>query len=431
MKRIKDEKRIKTPELRKRLAPGRIHWEDLGNGGHLGYRRGGGAGQWLGRAYLGDGQYRQEVIGGADDGEHLPDAVDIFDYFQARTRAHEWLRETKNKAKGLPAAGGDLTVLDALQSYVTWLEGRGGGRGIRSRVLSMIAPSLGDIQVRELRQTNVEQWLSDTAAAPARLRNKRNSEPRYADTDLADPEVVRRRRSNANRVLNILKAALNRCWRQGLVPSNEAWARIPPFRGAGASRVRYLLPDEALRLVRAAVVESPDFARLAQVALVSGGRYGELGRLRVEDFSAAAGTLHVRLSKSGKSRHVILGPEGVELLRGFCAGRRHHDLILTNNGGPWIRNAQVKPMKAACLRAGLKPMPFHCLRHSWASNAAMNGMALMLIAKNLGHSTTQMVEKHYAHLAKDYQAREISRLAPTFGFAPGKIAPISGDRRRA
>jgi integrase len=428
MKRIKDEKRIRTPELRTRLAPGRIHWEDLGNGGHLGYRRGGAAGQWLARVYR-DGRYRQEVIAGADDGDHLANGHDILDYFQARNRAHEWLRERKNEARGFPAAGADLTVRDALEAYANWLEGRGGGRDVRTRIAATIAPTLGGILVRELKQQQVEQWLADMAAKPARLRHKRGDGPRYADTNLADPEVQRRRRSSANRVLSILKAALNRCWRQGIVPNNEAWTRVAPFRGAVASRIRFLLPDEALRMIRAAMAESLDFARLAQVALVTGCRYGELGRLRVEDLNADAGTLHVRLSKSGKSRHVILGPEAVDILRGLTAGRHHDELILTNGGGPWIRNAQVKPMKAACRAAKIKPLPFHCLRHSWASNAAMNGMSMMLIARNLGHSTTQMVERHYAHLAKDYQAREISRLAPTFGFTPAKVTPIG--RRRA
>jgi hypothetical protein len=59
----------------------------------------------------------------------------------------------------------------------------------------------------------------------------------------------------------------------------------------------------------------------------------------------------------------------------------------------------------------------------------MNGMPLMLIARNLGHVSTVMVERFYAHLAQDYAAREISRLAPTFGFDAPKVAAIG--RRRA
>jgi integrase len=428
MKRIKDEKRIKTPELRARLAPGRIHWEDLGHQGHLGFRRSGATGQWLARFYAGMGKYRQDVIAGADDAEHAADGQAILDYFQARTRALAWVQEQRNETAGLPAAGADLTVTDALLAYATWLEGQGRGRDIRTRAMSMIAPTLGAVRVRELKQQQVEQWLADVAVKPVRLRQKCGGPVRYAEADLRDPELQRRRRASANRLLGVLKAGLNRCWRQGLVPSNEAWARVAPFRGVAASRVRYLLPDEAQRLIRAAAPESPDFARLAQVALVTGARYGELARARIEDFNGDAGTLLIRESKSGKSRHVILGSEGVELLRGLAAGR-HDELILTNNGGPWIRNAQTKPMKAACLRAGIKPLPFHCLRHSWASNAAMNGLSLPLIARNLGHSTTLMTERHYAHLAKDYAAREIARLAPSFGFDAPKVAPIG--RRRA
>ena len=34
----------------------------------------------------------------------------------------------------------------------------------------------------------------------------------------------------------------------------------------------------------------------------------------------------------------------------------------------------------------------------------MNGVPLIVVAKNLGHSDTRMVEKHYGHLAPSYVA---------------------------
>jgi len=37
-----------------------------------------------------------------------------------------------------------------------------------------------------------------------------------------------------------------------------------------------------------------------------------------------------------------------------------------------------------------------------------------VVATNLGHSDTRMVEKHYGHLAADYVAREIRKAAPRF-----------------
>ena len=58
-------------------------------------------------------------------------------------------------------------------------------------------------------------------------------------------------------------------------------------------------------------------------------------------------------------------------------------------------------MVEACARAKIKPaVGFHQLRHTWASLAVMNGVPLMVVARNLGHANTRMVEKHYGHLAE-------------------------------
>ena len=40
----------------------------------------------------------------------------------------------------------------------------------------------------------------------------------------------------------------------------------------------------------------------------------------------------------------------------------------------------------------------------WASHAVMNGVPLIVVAKNLGHSDTRMVERHYGHLAPSSMA---------------------------
>jgi len=60
-------------------------------------------------------------------------------------------------------------------------------------------------------------------------------------------------------------------------------------------------------------------------------------------------------------------------------------------------------MKEARARAKIAPaITFHILRHTWASLAVMAGVPLMVVAKNLGHSDTRMVEKHYGHLAPSF-----------------------------
>ena len=46
----------------------------------------------------------------------------------------------------------------------------------------------------------------------------------------------------------------------------------------------------------------------------------------------------------------------------------------------------------------------------------MGGVPLMVVARNLGHADTRMVEKHYGHLAPSFVAEAIRQNAPRFGF---------------
>jgi hypothetical protein len=60
-----------------------------------------------------------------------------------------------------------------------------------------------------------------------------------------------------------------------------------------------------------------------------------------------------------------------------------------------------------------------------ASHAVMNGVPLMVVARNLGHTDTRMVEKHYGHLAPSFIADAIRAGAPRFGAgADVKVVPI-------
>jgi integrase len=97
----------------------------------------------------------------------------------------------------------------------------------------------------------------------------------------------------------------------------------------------------------------------------------------------------------------------------------------------WAKSHQARPMREAVERAKIKPViGFHGLRHTWASLAVMAGMPLMVVARNLGHADTRMVERHYGHLAPSYIADAIRKSAPRFGFKPdGKIAAMARSRR--
>jgi hypothetical protein len=48
----------------------------------------------------------------------------------------------------------------------------------------------------------------------------------------------------------------------------------------------------------------------------------------------------------------------------------------------------------------------------------MAGAPLMVVARNLGHADTRMVERHYGHLAPSYISDAIRAAAPKFGIKP-------------
>jgi integrase len=165
---------------------------------------------------------------------------------------------------------------------------------------------------------------------------------------------------------------------------------------------------------------------MAQAALETGCRYGELCRLRVADFNPDSGTLAIQQSKSGRSRHVVLTDEGAAFFRQLVADRASDDLILRRaDGRAWRKANQDRFMAAACARAKIEPIGIHGLRHTWASLAVMAGVPLMVVAKNLGHADTSMVEKFYGHLAPSYIADAIRAGAPRFGFKPSStVTPL-------
>jgi len=162
--------------------------------------------------------------------------------------------------------------------------------------------------------------------------------------------------------------------------------------------------------------------------LATGARVSELTALRVGDFDADAATVTVRRAKNGRGRHIVLNHEGVVLFKSLAAGKAGDALLLVKgDGSPWGSQHQVSRMNAACARVRLEPaIGFHGLRHTYASHAIMNGTPLLVVARNLGHRDSRMVETHYGHLAASYVTDEIKKGAPKFGFEPDdSVVPLA------
>jgi integrase len=403
------DKILDSKEARRKLkARAKPYWRAIERGLHLGYRRRTTTGSWIARHYVGGQRYAEEQIGIADD---LTDAdgVAVLDYWQAVEAARD-----RMKARAAAAAGkiGPYTIDNAITAYVEFLKReRKSSYQVSVRAYAHILPSLGDVEVVKLTADGLRRWHSALAEQPARLRSRKGQQ-NFRPLP-SDDEAVRRRRASANVCLAQLKAALNLAFQEGKAPSDSAWRKVKPFRAVNLARNRYLSIDECKRLIEAC---TPDFRNLVRGALETGARYGELTRMTVGDYNADVGTVSIWISKT-KPRHVVLTDEGVSFFDSLCASRGKSDPIFKRaDGTAWGRSHQAKPMLAACRVAKIQPpICFHLLRHTWASLSVMAGMPLLVVAKNLGHVDTRMVEKHYGHLAPSYVADAIRHHAPKFG----------------
>lgn len=421
-RKVRD-KDLTTRTARLKLkARGKPYYRNIRSGLDLGYRKltGKRDGTWTARRYLGAHAHETKRISSADDCSDA-NGVSVLTYDQAVDACRAWQDECTQVAAGKPT--GLYTVDDTFSRYETLLERAGrisAATNARSKYEASIKPKLGKKEAGKITTEQFEDWRDGIVKAPRRLRTKSGEPPKFRKPDIS-PEGLRRRQASANRVWTTLKAALNVSFRDGRIASDAAWKRVKAFHAVDGVRLDYLAIAETARINNAA---DQEFRPLLQAGLLTGGRYGSIAELTVGDFNPDAGTVAFRTRKGKgtvKVYHCHLTPEGVAFFKAACARRAGTSaLIFTHTDGrPWKAGDQLRPMKEAVERARIgRSITFYHLRHTWASHAVMNGTPLMVVAQNLGHSDTRMVERHYGHLAPGYRKQEILKGAPVFGIKP-------------
>ena len=419
MPRAARDVKLETRSARAKLPARRTpYFVKVAKGLRLGYYRSrSSAGTWIGRRYLGTHQYETTSIGIADD-TTTADNVAVFDFWQAQDVLRRWGERGRLADHGIVRTD-PYTVRAAIEDYLAEIavEKRASAlKAARYIFEASVLPRLGHLVIERLTSDQINRWRNDLAASGKRVRTKKRAEKPARRLPPVNDEDRRKRRASANRILSMLKAALNRAYNAGKVPSDTAWRKVKPFKHVDEAVVRYLSEDEVIWLVNAC---DPDFRLLVQAALLTGCRYSELVNLTCADFNRDSDTLTLRQTKAGRVRHVVLTEEGSVLFTQWTAGRTPHErTFLRADEKPWGASHQQRPLADAAKKAKISPAPtFHILRHTHASLLAMRGVPMGVIAAQLGHRDTRMTEKHYAHLAPSYVADTIRAHFPTLGIA--------------
>jgi integrase len=388
------------------------YWHLIAEGQHLGYRKGATGGTWIARIYDTGRGRRFESLGAADDVIDA-DGRSVLSFQQAQEKARVWFGQLAQIESG-EVHGGSYTVTQAMADYVANLERVKRKSQYRTNALikAHILPTLGHIELAKLTHGKVKTWRDGLAEMAPRVRTRVGKAQEYRTIDADSADAMRKRQATANRILTVLKAALNFAHEERRVASKAAWEAVKPFKKVDVPKVRFLTADEVTELVAKC---EPDFQLLVKGALLTGCRYGELCRMTATDFKD--GQVYVAESKNGEARYVDLNDAGIEFFAELSEGRKPKERLFAKaNGIQWQTSEQFRPMNAACEAAKVEGVTFHILRHTYASHALMAGMTIEVLAQQLGHKDTRITMRHYAHLCPTFKQESVRRNAPSFGF---------------
>jgi integrase len=232
--------------------------------------------------------------------------------------------------------------------------------------------------------------------------------------DVADPDIILKIRdlglqegwspSTVDRLLATVRAVLKRA---------QAWRHIDtvphiPMYGQPQAEPRWLTVGEFQALCREL---PPHLALAARFAVLTGLRMRAMLKLTWDrvDLDNRRAWVPASHMKAGKTLALSLSPAAVQVLLKLRA---------LNPSGPWVFQWNERPIddcntrafQAAVKRAGVGPLRWHDLRHTFASWAVQNGVRLEELMQLGGWSDYRMALR-YGHLAPSQVASAAERVA--------------------
>jgi integrase len=240
-------------------------------------------------------------------------------------------------------------------------------------VLSKAAKSFGQVRLDDLKPHHVTAWL-------------RTME--LSDTTRAH-------------YIGMVKASLNYCMKQGHIEKNPIAHMEKP-----TCSVRDRILDDSERKLILSSVRDQTFRDLLLALQESGARPGEIANLTAANVNLDAGTIvwftHKTGKKTKKPRVIYMTPLLRKIIkRRLALTKEGGYLFVGRKGNPWTRSAFYSRFRRLReLHPELKGVVPYSFRHSYCTDALEHGIPDATVAELMGHTSTTMVHKHYAHLEK-------------------------------
>jgi integrase len=372
---------------------------------------------WWAKYRLPDGTQVKRKIGPVWTGRGRP-ADGHFTKRLAEDWLHDRLEEVRREAASAFAAPGppsrtastSVTFAEAAAEYLRFAEQDRGCkpstvRGYLNAIKVHLLPVFGEMKLQDITVQEIERWRAGMSS-------------------------VRVQRELSNKTKNNLLVLMHAIFRHAVklygLPANPV-ASVDRFRVRSSGDIQVFSPEEVWALVRAAKSEAD--AAIFLTAAFTGLRRGELLGLRWRDVDFAGSTIRVRASyaagklttpKSGKVRAVPMAPDVASALAKFGDRERFtgdDDFVFTGEAGlPLDGDALSSRYRDALGRAGLRPLRFHDLRHTFGTRMIAKA-DIRRVQEWMGHADIQTTMKylHYAPREEDAQL-----VAEAFGAS---VAP--------
>ncbi len=358
---------------------------------------------WRAKYRLPDGRQVKKTIGPAWTQRGRPPAG----YYTKRT-AEDWLRRVLDQARAGTLPGmvrTDVAFAVAAEEYLRWLEldrqrKPSTLRDYRSVVRAHLIPAFGELALEDITSHGIERWLQSRT-----MSNRTKA-----------------------KLLTVLAGVMERARRLHGLPRNPVRDVEQPHH-----RPRHDLdvfsPDDVMRLVAAA--ESQQDGALFLTAAFTGLRQGELIALRWREVDFSVQRIRVRHSysggqltspKSGRVRSVPMAKEVARALRQLRL-REHFieddDLVFVGAVGGWLdASALSRRYKKALGAAGLRPLRFHDLRHTFGTRAITTA-DIRRVQEWMGHADLATTTR-YLHYVEHPGEAELISAAFAIASRPGQ-----------
>jgi integrase len=306
-----------------------------------------------------------------------------------------------------------VTFADAAAEYLRFAEQDRGCkpstvRGYRNAIKVHLLPVFGDMKLEDITVQEIERWRAGMSS-------------------------VRVQRELSNKTKNNLLVLMHAIFRHAVkvygLPANPV-ASVDRFRVRSSGDIQVFSPEEVWALVRAAGSEAD--AAIFLTAAFTGLRRGELLGLRWRDVDFAGSTIRVRASyaagklttpKSGKVRAVPMAPDVASALaklgdRERCTG--DDDFVFAGEAGPPLDgDALSSRYRDALARAGLRPLRFRDLRHTFGTRMIAKA-DIRRVQEWMGHADIQTTMKYLHYAPRDEDAELVAEAFAT--LAGGRTA---------